>query len=179
MKLAGGRTAKRAATIDNLELTGLMNPFDCEIWLGDRVAPLGSNGSGKSHFLRLLAAGGSDPDDEHRPAGDVSPEPVAHTGTVKLGSRVRPGWFAQTHAHPEWQGTTLLDLLHRGDDHRVGLARSGAESVLAAFEGAVVAVTHDRWFARGFDRFLLFESDGNVTESAEPRWDLGRVDRSR
>lgn len=237
MKLAGGRTAKRAATIDHLELTGLMNPFDTEIWLGDRVALLGSNGSGKSHFLRLLAAGGSDPDDEHRPAGDVAPEPVAHTGTVKLGSRVRPGWFAQTHVHPEWQGKTLLDLLHRGDDHRDGLARSGAESVLdryglgasseqtfetlsggqqarfqvlllelagatmllldeptdnldlesaeslesalATFEGAVVAVTHDRWFARGFDRFLLFEADGHVTESVEPRWDLGRVERSR
>jgi ATPase subunit of ABC transporter with duplicated ATPase domains len=237
MKLAGGRTAKRAATIVNLELTGLMKPFDSEIWFGDRVALLGANGSGKSHFLRLLAAGGSDPDDEHRPAGDVSPEPVAHTGSVKLGSRVRPGWFAQTHTHPEWQGKTLLELLHRGDDHRPGLARSGAESVLdryglgasseqtfetlsggqqarfqvlllelagatmllldeptdnldlesaeslesalATFEGAVVAVTHDRWFAQGFDRFLLFEADGQVTESAEPRWDMGRVDRSR
>ncbi len=237
MKLAGGRTAKRAATITDLELTGLMKPFDCEIWFSDRVALLGANGSGKSHFLRLLAAGGSDPDDEHRPAGDVAPEPVAHTGKVKLGSRVRPGWFAQTHAHPEWLGMTLLDLLHRGDDHRAGLARSGAESVLdryglgacseqtfdslsggqqarfqvlllelagatmllldeptdnldlesaeslesalATFEGAVVAVTHDRWFAQGFDRFLLFEADGQVTESTEPRWDMGRVERAR
>jgi ATPase subunit of ABC transporter with duplicated ATPase domains len=237
MKLAGGRTAKRAATIADLELTGLMKPFDAEFWFGDRVALLGANGSGKSHFLRLLAVGGSDPDDEHRPAGDVNPEPVAHTGAVKLGSRVRPGWFAQTHAHPEWQGKTLLDLLHRGDDHREGLARSGAESVLdryglgasseqtfdtlsggqqarfqvlllelagatmllldeptdnldlesaeslesalATFEGAVVAVTHDRWFAQGFDRFLLFEANGAVTESNEPRWDMGRVERSR
>ena len=33
-----------------------MKPFDLEIWFGDRVAVLGSNGSGKSHFLRLLAA---------------------------------------------------------------------------------------------------------------------------
>ena len=51
----------------DLELTGLMKPFDTEIWFGDRVAVLGSNGSGKSHFLRLLARGGSDPDIEHRP----------------------------------------------------------------------------------------------------------------
>ena len=27
---------------------------------------------------------------------------------------------------------------------------------LEAFEGTVLAVTHDRWFARGFDRFLVF-----------------------
>ena len=49
MRLSGGRTGKRAVMIDNLELTGLMKPFDAEIWFGDRVAVLGSNGSGKSH----------------------------------------------------------------------------------------------------------------------------------
>ncbi len=30
------------------------------------------------------------------------------------------------------------------------------EAGLDAFEGTVLAVTHDRWFARGFDRFLVF-----------------------
>lgn len=58
VRLAGGRTAKRALVCQDLELTGLMKPFDTEIWYGDRVAVLGSNGSGKSHFLRLLAGGG-------------------------------------------------------------------------------------------------------------------------
>ena len=53
------------------------------------------------------------------------------------------------------------------------------ESALASFEGAVLAVTHDRWFARGFDRFLVFGQDGKVTESTEPVWDAGRVDRDR
>ena len=32
MRLSGGRTGKRAVVIDNLELTGLMKPFDAEIW---------------------------------------------------------------------------------------------------------------------------------------------------
>ena len=56
MRLAGGRTAKRAVVCTRLELTGLMAPFDLEVFYGDRVAVLGSNGSGKSHFLRLAGA---------------------------------------------------------------------------------------------------------------------------
>ncbi len=237
MRLQGGRTAKRAIVCEGLELTGLMKPFDLEAWYGERVAVLGSNGSGKSHFLRLLASGGSDPDREHQPVGDVRPPAVAHTGVARLGSRVRPGWFAQTHEHPSLFGRTLLEVLHRGDDHRAGkpreeaaraldryeLARaseqtfeslsggqqarfqilllelSGAtlllldeptdnldldsaealEEGLDAFEGTVVAVTHDRWFARGFDRFLVFGADGRVYESTEPVWDEGRVARAR
>ena len=55
MRLRGGRTGKRAVICEQLELTGLMRPFDLEVWYGERVAVLGSNGSGKSHFLRLLA----------------------------------------------------------------------------------------------------------------------------
>ena len=53
------------------------------------------DGSGNSHFLRLL--GRVRPDREHEPVGDVVVAPVAHTGVARLGSRVRPGWFAQTH----------------------------------------------------------------------------------
>ncbi len=52
MRLRGARTGKRAVVCEALELTGLMRPFDLEVWYGDRVAVLGSNGSGKSHFLR-------------------------------------------------------------------------------------------------------------------------------
>ncbi len=237
MRLSGGRTGKRAIVITGLELTGLMKPFSSEIWFGDRVAVLGSNGSGKSHFLRLLARGGSDPDLEHQPVDDLQVAPVIHTGKAKLGARVRPGWFAQTHHHPELLSRTLLQILHRGDDHRAGMGReeasrkldryelakaaeqkfeslsggqqarfqilllelSGAtlllldeptdnldlesaealEQGLDAFEGTVVAVTHDRWFARGFDRFLVFGADGSVYESDEPVWDEARVDRAR
>ena len=264
MRLQGGRTAKRAVICERLELaagpvhdgaaspgeardsdgsalTGvLMKPFDVEIWFGERLAVLGSNGSGKSHFLRLLAAGGSDPDLEHRPVGDTAAaaaEPVRHTGVARLGSRVRPGWFAQTHDQPRLVGRTLLEILHRGDTHRDGMPRelasrtldryglaksaeqtfeslsggqqarfqilllelSGAtlllldeptdnldlesaealEAALDTFEGTVVAVTHDRWFARSLDRFLVFRADGAVVSSDEPIWDEGRVARPR
>jgi ATPase subunit of ABC transporter with duplicated ATPase domains len=229
MRLEGGRTAKRAIVCEGLELTDLTQPFDLEVWFGERVGVLGRNGAGKSHLLRLLAAGGSDPDVEHRPVSDVPIPPVRHTGLARLGSRVRPGWFAQTHVRPDLEDRTLLEILHRGDGHRDGMGReqaaraldryglaaageqrfaslsggqqarfqilllelSGAtlllldeptdnldlesaealEGALDAFTGTVLAVTHDRWFARGLDRFVVVGGDGVVRESTEPMWD--------
>ncbi|MFC0600507.1 ABC-F family ATP-binding cassette domain-containing protein [Streptomyces palmae] len=216
MRLHGGRTGVRAVTCAGLELTGLMRPFDLEVFYGERVAVLGSNGSGKSHFLRLLAG-----------------EEIAHTGAWKLGARVVPGHFAQTHAHPELLGRTLVDILwteHARDRgramsalRRYELERQGdqrfeqlsggqqarfqilllelagttallldeptdnldlesAEALqegLEAYQGTVLAVTHDRWFARSFDRYLVFGADGRVREAPEPVWDEGRVARRR
>lgn len=237
VRLAGGRTGKRAIICEQLELTGLMKPFSTEIWFGDRVGVLGSNGSGKSHFLRLLALGGSEPEPGKIAVGAPHLMPVSFTGKARLGARVRPGWFAQTNEHPELVGRTLLEILHRGDDVRAGMGQEQAaraldryglsaaaqqrfetlsggqqarlqilllelggatlllldeptdnldmqsaealEHALAQFEGTVLAVTHDRWFARSFDRFLIFASDGTVRESKEPVWDETRVVRSR
>ncbi|MBW3086066.1 putative ABC transporter ATP-binding protein YbiT [Austwickia sp. TVS 96-490-7B] len=246
MRLTGGRTAKRAVICERLHLLApdpssgadsLMDAFDLEIWYGERVGVLGANGSGKSHFLRLLAGGGSDPELGNRPVGDVTPPVVQHSGIARLGSRVTPGWFAQTHEHHTYAGRTLLEILHRGDHHRRGrphdeaarvldryeLARaaeqtfdslsggqqarfqilmlelSGAtlllldeptdnldlhsaealEEGLSAFDGTVLTVTHDRWFARSFDRFLIFGADGELYESDEPVWDEARVNRRR
>ncbi|MGA5709361.1 ABC-F family ATP-binding cassette domain-containing protein [Streptomyces cellulosae] len=216
MRLKGGRTGVRAVTCERLELTGLMEPFDLEVFYGERVAVLGSNGSGKSHFLRLLAG-----------------DDVAHTGAWRLGARVVPGHFAQTHAHPELIGRTLLDILwtEHAQDRGAAMSRlrryelteqaertfdrlSGGQQArfqilllelqgvtallldeptdnldlesaealqegLESFEGTVLAVTHDRWFARSFDRFLVFGSDGRVRETPEPVWDERRVERAR
>lgn len=239
MRLAGSRTGKRAVVCTRLELTGLMAPFDAELWFGERIAVLGSNGSGKSHFLRLLARGGTDPEprEGHLTAVGAELTPVPHTGRAVLGARVVPGWFAQAHEHPGMLGRTLLEILHAGDDERRGLGREAAsraldryglvssaeqvfeslsggqqarlqilllelsgatlllldeptdnldivsaealEQALDRFEGTVIAVTHDRWFARSFDRYLVFGSDGEVYEAPEPVWDEGRVVRSR
>ena len=37
-----------------------------------------------------------------------------------------------------------------------------------SFVGTVIAVTHDRWFLRTFDRFFVFARDCTVTEHLEP-----------
>ena len=213
MRLRGGRTGVRAVTCSALELTGLVTPFDLEVFYGERVAVLGANGSGKSHFLRLLGGGS-----------------VRHTGVARLGARVVPGHFAQTHDHPELYGRTLVDILwHEAHDRGKAIAAlrryelhsaadsrfdklsggqqarfqillleiAGAtlllldeptdnldiasaealEDGLAAYDGTVVAVTHDRWFARSFDRFLVFGGNGAVRESTEPVWDEPRAVR--
>ena len=104
MRLTGGRTGKRAVVCEDLELPGLMRPFDLEVWFGERVAVLGSNGSGKSHYLRLLAAGGSDPDVEHRPVGDVPVAPVrTPDGPSWAPGCARAGSCRPTRT-PSWSG---------------------------------------------------------------------------
>ena len=209
VRLGGARTGKRAVIAERLEVAGLTDPFDVELWYGERIAVLGGNGVGKSHFLRLLA-------------GDTS---VEYEGAWRFGANVVPGLFHQTHEHPEWVGRTLVEILH---DHDVVLAPAMAmlrryeihgcahqpfetlsggqqarfqiilleisgstlllldeptdnldlvsaealEVGLGEFDGTVIAVTHDRWFLRGFDRFLVFGDDCQVTDHSEcpPAW---------
>ncbi|HEX8626984.1 MAG TPA: ATP-binding cassette domain-containing protein, partial [Catenuloplanes sp.] len=134
MDLRGGRTGKRAIVCEQLELDGLTYPFDLEVWYGDRVAVLGANGTGKSHFLRLLARGGTDPEPDSAPVGGLSLAPVAHAGVARLGARVRPGHFSQTHDRPELLDQTLVGILWRGDDHRAGRDRAGAMKALNRYE---------------------------------------------
>ena len=205
VRLGGGRTGRKALMIEGLALHGLTDAIDAELWYGERVAVLGPNGAGKSHFLRLIA-------------GDTS---IAHDGEVRLGARVVPGHFNQTHEHPDWHGRTLLELLEKRDVVRgpaMGMLRryelqrcadqrfetlSGGQQArfqillleldgatlllldeptdnldlesaealeegLTAFEGTVLAVTHDRWFLRSFDRFLLFDEDCTVRDLLDP-----------
>jgi ATPase subunit of ABC transporter with duplicated ATPase domains len=208
MRLRGGRTGKRAVICENLTLTGLTGSFGTEIWFDDRAAVLGANGSGKSSFLRLLAG-----------------EQVPHEGSVRLGARVVPGLFAQTHARPDLADRTPVEILMNEhalllNESMAALARyelqvcarqpfgtlSGGQQArlqilllelagatlllldeptdnldlpsaealqqgLESYQGTVLAVTHDRWFARSFERFLVFTAEGDVRESTEPVWE--------
>jgi ATPase subunit of ABC transporter with duplicated ATPase domains len=63
----------------------------------------------------------------------------------------------------ELTGATML-LLDEPTDNLDLVSAEALEAGLAEFRGTVVAVTHDRWFLRGFDRFLVFEDDCSVTD---------------
>ncbi|MGH3199071.1 MAG: ATP-binding cassette domain-containing protein [Streptosporangiaceae bacterium] len=203
-----GPPGKRAVICENLVLTGNTRSFGTEIWFDDRIAILGANGSGKTSFLRLLAG-----------------EQVPHEGLARLGARVVPGFFAQTHARPDLAGRTPLEILMTEhallineamsalaryelqscarqpfgtlsggqqarlqilllelagstrlllDEPTDNLDLPSAEALqqgLESYQGTVLAVTHDRWFARSFERFLIFTPDGDVREATEPAWD--------
>ena len=204
--LRGGRTGLRALTFENLTLEGLTQEFNFEVFFGDRIAVLGKNGTGKSHFLRLIS-------------GDST---VKYSGNYKIGARVEIGYFAQTHSHPEFESQSLLEILWQMYSLQLGPAKSALrkyeidqqaeqrfaslsggqqarfqvlllelsgstlllldeptdnldlasaeslETALERYEGTVITVTHDRWFTRGFTRFLVFGKDGQVFESPEP-----------
>jgi ATPase subunit of ABC transporter with duplicated ATPase domains len=208
VRLKGGRTGRRAVMCEELAVAGTTRPFGAEIWYGDRIGILGANGSGKSSFLRLLAG-----------------EPLPHEGSARLGARVVPGMFAQTHARPDLEGRAPAEILMTSrallaNEAMAALARyelhkcarqpfgtlSGGQQArlqilllelggatlllldeptdnldlpsadalqagLEAYQGTVLAVTHDRWFARSFDSYLVFGSDGTVRACAEPDWD--------
>ena len=206
IRLGGDRTGKRAITVEGLGFPDIVEAFDTEVLYGERIAVLGLNGTGKSHFLRLVAG------------GDVD-----HTGRCQLGARVVPGYFSQTHDHPELLGKRLVDVLtasgaSRGEsmaslrryelhgaadqpfetlsggqqarfqvlllelagatlllldeptDNLDVASAEALEEALAAYTGTVLAVTHDRWFMRSFDRFLVFRRDRTVVESLSPSW---------
>jgi len=78
----------------------------------------------------------------------------------------------------ELSGATLL-LLDEPTDNLDVLSAEALEQALDVFDGTVIAVTHDRWFARTLSRFLIFGADGTVQESDEPNFDEARVVRSR
>jgi ATPase subunit of ABC transporter with duplicated ATPase domains len=208
MRLSGGRTGKRALTCEAVAIPRLFEPFDLEVWFGERVAILGGNGSGKSRFLHLLA--GHD---------------TRHAGVVSLGARVTPGHFAQTHLRPDLAGRRVADIVMTDaalvrNDAMAALARyelaaagqqtfatlsggqqarlqilllelagatlllldeptdnldlASAEALqngLREFTGTVLAITHDRWFAAEFDRYLHFGRDGRIFEADSPMWE--------
>ncbi len=214
MTLRGSRTGVRVVTCEQVQIDGLLKPFDFEIFFGDRVAVLGPNGAGKSHLLRLFAETEADEIRVGKP----------WSGKKKIGARVVPGHFAQTHAHPDWVNRTPVEIINTVKpmllNESIGILRkyelskqsdqkfqtlSGGQQArlqilvlelagcnlllldeptdnldlasaqalqdaLDAFQGTVIAVTHDRWFADSFDRYLYVGADGVVRETTAPLW---------
>lgn len=72
----------------------------------------------------------------------------------------------------ELSGATLL-LLDEPTDNLDLASAEALQEGLASYSGTVLAVTHDRWFAADFDRYLIFGSDGEVHESDTPQWKPG------
>ena len=241
MRLKGGRTGKRAVVCEDLELSGLMRPFDLEVWYGERVAVLGSqrlrqvatscgcwpraaatptSSTSRSRTPRSSRCGtparpssapGSGPAGSCRPTSTPSCSgarcwrsctaatagPAAGRGMGREQAARVLDRYELAHASEqrfeslsggqqarfqilllELSGATLL-LLDEPTDNLDVQSAEALEDGLEAFDGTVIAVTHDRWFARGFDRFLVYGADGDVYESDGPVWDEGRVARTR
>jgi ATPase subunit of ABC transporter with duplicated ATPase domains len=70
----------------------------------------------------------------------------------------------------ELSGATLL-LLDEPTDNLDVASAEALEAGLSAYTGTVIAATHDRWFARSFDRFLVFDGDGGVRVSPDAGWE--------
>ena len=112
MRVDGGRTGKVAFRARGLSIAGIIDPFDAEVRFGERVGVIGPNGTGKTHFLRLLAG-----------------EDIAHDGEWMLGARVDPALFAQLHERPDIGERPILEVLLKK-----GIERSKAHSALRRYE---------------------------------------------
>jgi len=69
----------------------------------------------------------------------------------------------------EVRGSTMLVLDEPTDNLDVASA-DALEYALWKYEGTIIAVSHDRWLLKSFQRFLVFGSDGWVKASDDPTW---------
>lgn len=112
VRLRGAGSGRRMLRVTDLAVEGLLAPVSVEVHHGERIGVVGPNGTGKTHLVRALA-------------GQLS----SHRGTVELGARVHPGYFAQINEQPTGVGRTPLAITteQTGNDQRAmnALARYG------------------------------------------------------
>ena len=105
MRLGGDRTGKRVVVCEQLELHGLTDPFD----VGDLVRRTASRCSARTGRARATSCACS------------RASRSSTTATWRLGARVVPGYFSQTHDQPELRGVAVLDVvMQAGHRSRAG-----------------------------------------------------------
>ena len=110
-----GECAQRVAELEDVSYSfpdrQLFSGINALIRKGDGVAIVGPNGSGKTTLLRLLVG-----------------ELTSPTGHIKIGSRVKIGYFSQQHEGLHFERTVLDEMLYE-----YGLDEEQARRYLGAF----------------------------------------------
>ena len=112
-----GECAQRVAELENVAYhfpdtqKKLFEHVDVLIRKGDGVAIVGPNGAGKTTFLRLLVG-----------------ELEATEGRIKIGSRVKIGYFSQQHEGLHMERTLLEEM-----EYEYGLSEEQSRRYLGAF----------------------------------------------
>jgi ATPase subunit of ABC transporter with duplicated ATPase domains len=160
VRLAGADSARRVVRLTDLAVDGMFEPFSDDIFFGERIGLVGSNGTGKTHLLDALADPG-----------------LAHEGAVTYGPRTSVGRFTQVNDRPDFRGRPLLDIVVErvGGEERsmkalaryglVGAARREFESLSGGQKARLEILCLD---VEGHNVLLLDEPTDNLdVESAE------------
>ena len=110
----------------------------------DRIAASAPMGRAKACPCASWRAAEPISEADQRPELWCAVAPGHHTGRARLGARVRPGWFVQTHEHPELVGRTLLEILAYDDGSRTGLHVFGAWLTLLRAHDERTGAVRDR-----------------------------------
>ena len=94
VRLRGADAARRVVKLEGVSIGDLFLPFSDEVHHGERVGPIGPNGTGKTHLLSALK-GTSAPDH----------------GSITFGPRTSVGMFTQINDRPEWSGRQCMEIV--------------------------------------------------------------------
>lgn len=94
VQLRGADSARRVLRLTDVGIDDLFFPFSEEVFFGERVGLIGSNGTGKTHLLRAIAR-------------DSEP----HDGQIRLGPRTSIGFFTQINDRADFLGREAIDIV--------------------------------------------------------------------